>query len=271
MARFAYGISMVFKVAVLAKLSGAVRGWYEDSIKPPSRYFHALPLKQHHFQNAIISLPECFYYPTIAQALRKSFCSLTLQHLQALAWCPWQPSLLATGGGRLDRQICFWNSVNGNLLSSHQTSSQVTGLLWSPHYREIISSHGYATATVADTTADAEELGNHLTLWKYPTMTRIADMPHAHNARILHMATAPEGDTIATLAADENLKFWKTWSRDGGKIKKGKSDADYHMSSNGQASNIQNTHASGGASRCASELPDKSPEFLGRFGKMQIR
>lgn len=31
--------------------------------------------------------------------------------VKAIAWCPWQLSLLATGGGSHDRQIHFWNST----------------------------------------------------------------------------------------------------------------------------------------------------------------
>ena len=31
--------------------------------------------------------------------------------VKALAWCPWQKNLLASGGGTADRMIRFWNSV----------------------------------------------------------------------------------------------------------------------------------------------------------------
>jgi len=29
--------------------------------------------------------------------------------VKALAWCPWKTSLLASGGGRQDKKIIFWN------------------------------------------------------------------------------------------------------------------------------------------------------------------
>lgn len=44
---------------------------------------------------------------------------------QALAWCPWQSSLLASGGGTADRNIRFWNANTGVCLSSVDTKSQV--------------------------------------------------------------------------------------------------------------------------------------------------
>ena len=46
-------------------------------------------------------------------------------HIQAISWCPWQPTLLATGGGTADRQICLWNVSTGSLVHSVDSKSQV--------------------------------------------------------------------------------------------------------------------------------------------------
>ena len=45
--------------------------------------------------------------------------------VKALAWCPFQSNLLATGGGTADRSIKFWNTHTGALLNSIDTGSQV--------------------------------------------------------------------------------------------------------------------------------------------------
>lgn len=45
--------------------------------------------------------------------------------LQALSWCPWQPNVLATGGGTADRHIRFWNCSMGSSLNSIDAKSQV--------------------------------------------------------------------------------------------------------------------------------------------------
>lgn len=45
--------------------------------------------------------------------------------VKALAWCPFQSNLLASGGGTADRCIRFWNSHTGALLNSIDTNSQV--------------------------------------------------------------------------------------------------------------------------------------------------
>ena len=50
--------------------------------------------------------------------------------------------MLASGGGSSDRTIHFWNTTTGARLNSLTTPSQVTSLIFNPHSREILSSHG---------------------------------------------------------------------------------------------------------------------------------
>ena len=45
--------------------------------------------------------------------------------IQALAWCPWQTNVLASGGGTADRHIRLWNCNNGARLNAIDTKSQV--------------------------------------------------------------------------------------------------------------------------------------------------
>lgn len=124
--------------------------------------------------------------------------------VKALAWCPWQPSLLASGGGTADRHIRFWNCNTGSCVTSVDTKSQVCGILWSSQYRELISGHGFAQ--------------NQLTIWKYPTLTRVADLT-GHTSRVLHMAMSPDGNTVVSAAADETLRLWKCFAIDPRKAK----------------------------------------------------
>ncbi|KAL4871248.1 hypothetical protein BDV12DRAFT_164462 [Aspergillus spectabilis] len=118
--------------------------------------------------------------------------------VKALSWCPWQLNLLATGGGSYDRHIHFWNTTTGARTNSIDTGSQVTSLRWSNHYREIVSSSGFPD--------------NSLSIWSYPTLVRNVEIP-AHETRVLHSCLSPDGQLLATAAADENLKFWKIFER----------------------------------------------------------
>lgn len=79
--------------------------------------------------------------------------------VKALAWCPWQSGVLASGGGTADRHIRFWNTRTGTSITSVDTKSQVCSLLWSTEYKEIVSGHGYS---------------NHeVNVWKFPTMEKV--------------------------------------------------------------------------------------------------
>lgn len=37
--------------------------------------------------------------------------------VKALAWCPWQNHILASGGGTADRTIKFWNMNTGTIFN----------------------------------------------------------------------------------------------------------------------------------------------------------
>jgi cell division cycle protein 20 (cofactor of APC complex) len=122
--------------------------------------------------------------------------------VKALAWSPHERNLLASGGGTADRTIKFWNAASGALVNSIDTGSQVCALQWSPFEKEILSSHGYAE--------------NQLSLWKYPTMAKVKELK-GHTARVLHMATSPDGSLVCSGAADETLRFWNIFGADGKK------------------------------------------------------
>lgn len=119
------------------------------------------------------------------------------QHLaavKAVAWCPWQRNMLASGGGTADRTIKMWNTATGACINSVDTKSQVCSILWSKTYKELVSSHGYSQ--------------NQLIVWKYPSMTKVTELT-GHTSRVLHMAMSPDGSTVVSAAGDETLRFWK--------------------------------------------------------------
>lgn len=128
--------------------------------------------------------------------------------VRALAWCPWQSNVLATGGGTADRCIKFWNINNGTMLNSVDSKSQVCALLWSKNYKELISAHGYAN--------------NQLTIWKYPSMVKQAELT-GHTSRVLQIAMSPDGSTVMSAAADETLRLWNCFAPDPNMAKKEKS------------------------------------------------
>jgi len=114
--------------------------------------------------------------------------------VKAVAWCPWQSNILATGGGTADGKIRIWNVYNGNVLQTQDAKSQISCLLWSKDHKELISSHGFQL--------------NQLTIWRYPEMVKVCDLA-GHTNRVLMMAMSPDNEMVVSAGADETLRLWK--------------------------------------------------------------
>ncbi|KAJ3872151.1 WD40-repeat-containing domain protein [Lentinula edodes] len=145
--------------------------------------------------------------------------------VKGLAWCPWQANLLASGGGTNDATINVWNSTTGARLHTQKTPSQITSILWAPHKKEILTTHGYPT--------------NSIMLHAYPSMDRVAEIRDAHDSRVLFSCLGPAGDVVCTGASDENLKFWRIWDVVGegsGKKRKENEERRVNSTSSGQLS-----------------------------------
>ena len=119
--------------------------------------------------------------------------------VKALAWCPWQSNILASGGGTADRTIKIWNTSNGQMVNSTDTKSQVCSLVWAGEYKELVSSHG--------------SVNNEIIIWKYPTMAKTAELM-GHTERVLHLCLSPDGSSLISAGADETLQLWECFTPD---------------------------------------------------------
>jgi len=116
--------------------------------------------------------------------------------VKAVSWCPWQSGVLATAGGTVDRTVRTWNISTGAQLTTLDTGSQVSSIVWNSEYKEMVTGHGFSH--------------NQLTVWKYPGMTKVADLT-GHTSRVLLLCTSPDSSTVASVAADETIRLWKIW------------------------------------------------------------
>jgi cell division cycle protein 20 (cofactor of APC complex) len=117
--------------------------------------------------------------------------------VKALSFCPFQPLLLATGGGSSDKTIHFWNTATGARVNTIETSLQILLLNWGYAAgigMEVVATHGFPT--------------NNVSIFNYPTLQKTGEVLNAHDLRILNGCLSPDSLTLATVAGDENLKFW---------------------------------------------------------------
>ncbi|KAJ5179800.1 hypothetical protein N7492_003010 [Penicillium capsulatum] len=87
--------------------------------------------------------------------------------VKAIAFAPWQPSLLATGGGSNDRAIHFFHARTGVCLATINVFAQVTCLIWSQTRREIAATFGYAQP----------EHPYRIAVFSWPSCAQIAVIP----------------------------------------------------------------------------------------------
>ncbi len=116
--------------------------------------------------------------------------------IKALEWSPHQHGLLLSGGGTRDMCIKFWNTKKYKKINELQIGSQICGIQFSNHYNEFVCAHGFSD--------------NAISIWNYPQLQKIGQL-QGHDARVLYMTMSPDGQTIATGAGDETLKFWKVF------------------------------------------------------------
>lgn len=146
--------------------------------------------------------------------------------VKAIAFCPWQEGLVATGGGSNDRCIHFFHTTSGAPLATISVSAQVTSLIWSTTRREIVATFGYTQpehlARIAvfswpdcRQVATIPWAGEHRALCAipYPGSTEDAgSITNGSRARI-NSCTEMEG-CIIVASSDKNIKFHEVWAAD---------------------------------------------------------
>ncbi|KAL8856163.1 MAG: hypothetical protein Q9178_007201 [Gyalolechia marmorata] len=143
--------------------------------------------------------------------------------IKAIAFCPWQPGLLATGGGSNDRAIHFYHTSSGACLATIDVQAQVTSLIWSTSRREIAATFGYAQP----------EHPYRIAVFSWPDCRQVVAIPWAQDMRALHAIAYPGGPNergeraregeawwsrtkdegcIVVACSDESVKFHEVWT-----------------------------------------------------------
>ena len=146
--------------------------------------------------------------------------------VKAIAFCPWQDGLVATGGGSNDKCIHFFHTTSGAPLATISVSAQVTSLIWSTTKREIAATFGYAHP----------EHPVRIAVFSWPDCQQVAAIPWAGEHRALYAIPYPGGPKgarkttsgyrershsrttmegcIMVASSDESVKFHEVWAAD---------------------------------------------------------
>ncbi|GAB1313407.1 hypothetical protein MFIFM68171_03617 [Madurella fahalii] len=147
--------------------------------------------------------------------------------VKAIAFCPWQESLVATGGGSNDKCIHFFHTTSGAALATISVSAQVTSLIWSTTRREIAATFGYAQP----------DHPIRIAVFTWPDCRQVAAIPWASEHRALYAIPYPRGleedgssrsgnaargrrrtameGCIMVASSDKSVKFHEVWTTNG--------------------------------------------------------
>jgi len=104
----------------------------------------------------------------------------------------------------------------------------VYSLHWSPHCKELLSTHGTSFTPIhsrhgpsstnrnrnQQVKAALSPLANSITVHDYPSGKRLMSLSNAHTNAITHSCLGPGGDSLFTVSpAEEMIKMWEVWGK----------------------------------------------------------
>lgn len=120
---------------------------------------------------------------------------------KAIAFAPWQPSLIAAGGGSNDRCIHFFHALSGARLATIDCYAQVTSLVFNPQKREIAATFGFAQP----------EHPYRVAVFAWPSCHMVVGIPWWGEERALYGIEYP-GGSLVVATSDASIKFHEVWS-----------------------------------------------------------
>jgi meiosis-specific APC/C activator protein AMA1 len=140
--------------------------------------------------------------PTILPGRQKHTFSLNAA-CKAITFAPWQPSLIAAGGGSNDRCIHFFHALSGAKLATIDCYAQVTSLVFNPRKREIAATFGFAQP----------EHPYRVAVFAWPSCRMVVGIPWWGEERALYAIEYPgAGGSLVVATSDASIKFHEVWS-----------------------------------------------------------
>lgn len=122
--------------------------------------------------------------------------------VKAVAFCPWMPNLLATGGGSKDRSIRFWHSSSGTLVKCFETRGQITSLIWSSFRKELLSTFGFGSSGSENILVE---------VYSYPSLKLTKRVESISEMRVLTADLSNDHKSICAGLSDQSVRIYSIW------------------------------------------------------------
>ncbi|CZT20809.1 uncharacterized protein RCC_06667 [Ramularia collo-cygni] len=122
--------------------------------------------------------------------------------VKAIAFAPWQSTLVAAGGGSSDRCIHFYHVPSGAKLATIDCHAQVTSLVWNKKRKCLAATFGFAQP----------EHKVRVAVFAWPSCELKVSIPWAGEERALWGVEWEGGLVVAS--SDASIKFHEIWGED---------------------------------------------------------
>ncbi|CAN3363673.1 hypothetical protein DICA3_E10770 [Diutina catenulata] len=121
--------------------------------------------------------------------------------VKGVAFCPWCPTLLATGGGVCDKSLKFWHFPTGTLLATHRLGAQISSVYWSRTCKQLVVTFGF------------NDDGVILAVYTFPELNvtkQVRVQPQSY-CRITSSSMNPDGDSILVAMDTGHIRRYRLW------------------------------------------------------------
>jgi cell division cycle protein 20 (cofactor of APC complex) len=149
--------------------------------------------------------------------------------MQALAWCPWQSKLFASGDSSVSGHgtIQLWNVSTSSQYSNAavpgkiELDAQVKSLHFSPHCKEIMSTHGSGQepgitsgdAPVRSWSRNNTTVACSVAVHSFPSLRNVTTIVVASKGLADSVLSHNGMKTVIAIPEENKLRVWDVWGK----------------------------------------------------------
>ncbi|KAM3610701.1 uncharacterized protein V6R79_007581 [Siganus canaliculatus] len=147
--------------------------------------------------------------------------------VKAMAWCPWQSKMIATGGGWNDGKLRLWDANSETCVASADTNSQICSLRWAEKKRYLVTGHGLPQHNISCWTWESSSfsptcqlrvachdiavgrtISHYLMVQRPMSWFQARDFCKKHYMDLASLGTEEQYLTLLNSTAEHKVSFW---------------------------------------------------------------